>query len=40
MKVKEFIQKLNDIGYNDDTEIVFDLKKIKMMKHIQIIIVD
>ena len=26
MKVKEFIQKLNDIGYNDDTEIVFDLK--------------
>jgi len=26
MKVKEFIQKLNDIDYNDDTEIVFDLK--------------
>jgi hypothetical protein len=26
MKVKEFIQKLNDIGYNDDTEIVFEIK--------------
>jgi len=26
MKVKDFIRKLEDIGYNDDTEIVFDLK--------------
>lgn len=26
MKVKDFIRKLKDIGYNDDTEIVFDLK--------------
>lgn len=26
MKVKDFIWKLEDIGYNDETEIVFDLK--------------
>lgn len=26
MKVKDFIRKLENMGYNDDTEIVFDLK--------------
>ncbi len=26
MKVKDFINKLNEIGYNDETEIVFNLK--------------
>ena len=26
MKVKDFINKLNELGYNDDTEIVFNLK--------------
>lgn len=26
IKVKEFIKKLNELGYNDDTEIVFNMK--------------
>lgn len=26
MKVKDFINKLNELGYNDETEIVFNLK--------------
>lgn len=26
MKVKDFINKLNEIGYNDETEIVFNMK--------------
>lgn len=26
MKVKDFIKRIEDIGYNDKTEIVFDLK--------------
>ena len=26
IKVKDLIRKLEDIGYNDETEIVFDLK--------------
>lgn len=25
MKVKDFINKLNELGYNDDTELVFNL---------------
>lgn len=26
MKVKDFINKINEIGFNDETEIVFDMK--------------
>ena len=29
MKIKDFIQKLNDMGYNNDAEIVFNLKNKK-----------
>lgn len=26
MKVKDFIKQLNEVGYNDETEIVFNMK--------------